>query len=112
MRITKQISKLLANIDSSHSFCIDWYDVVNVAVLANISEKDFFFRSHPDPDHHRAAFRRIVINLTLKTNKKNTIEQGHSRTANHLRYAACMRRGLSDASGLPHLQAGQDCCLF
>lgn len=92
-------------------FSIDWYDVVNVAVLADISERKKFC-SHPDPDHHRAAFRRMsVVNLTLETNKKNTIEQGLSRTASHLRYAACMRRESSDCFGTS-LQAGQDYYLF
>lgn len=40
------------------------------------------------------------MNLTLKTKQeKKTIEQHQSRTANHLRYAACMRREPSDCFG-------------
>jgi AMMECR1 domain-containing protein len=87
---------------SSPTSCIDWYDVVDAAALADISETRKFC-SHPDPDHHRAAFRRSVINLTLETSRKNTIEQDHSQIANHLRYAACMRRELRDCFGTPAL---------
>lgn len=35
----QRIWSLLANIDSSLTSSIDWYDVVNVAVLADISER-------------------------------------------------------------------------
>lgn len=69
--VNEPFKKDIEDLNSSLTFSIDWYDVVNVAALADISEKDFFFYSHPDPDHHRAAFRRMsVINLTLETNKK------------------------------------------
>lgn len=108
MSLSKKISRVLILL--SRLALIDCYDVANVAALADISGKKKFFCSCPDPDHHRAAFRRLsVINLTLETNKKNTIEQGHCRTANHLRYAACMRRELRDCFGTSALtsRAGQ-----
>jgi hypothetical protein len=57
-------STFLANIDFSQWFCIDWYDV---AELADISEKENFVdTSRPPP----SRLPETVINLTLEANKK------------------------------------------
>lgn len=104
----------LVNIDSSLTLSIDWYDVVNVAALADISEQDFFFflltsRSRPPPS-------RFPKNVCHQFHLGNKQEKLSNKAIPELQTISDMRhvRGVNEAidSGFPHLQAGQDCYLF